>query len=123
MRLGHLQPEQKNKQNSGNTMRSTGKVMVSVFWNARGILLADYLEKGHTIKGTYYADLLRQLWGKNQEDSAWKLTRGVLFHEDSVIGHSDDDCHPEMQIRTCPYPLDLATFRPQPPSQGEEGAY
>lgn len=57
-------------------MRSTGKVMVSVFWNARGILLVDYLEKGHTIKGTYYADLLRQLWEKIK-----KIRRGSSGEE------------------------------------------
>ena len=30
---------------------SAGKVMVSAFWNAEGILFIDYLEKGKTITG------------------------------------------------------------------------
>jgi hypothetical protein len=30
----------------GKTQRSVGKVMASVFWDARGIIFNDYLEKG-----------------------------------------------------------------------------
>ena len=43
------------------TVPSAGKVMASVFWDADGILLIDYLQKGQTINGTYYASLLTQL--------------------------------------------------------------
>ena len=39
----------------GRTVPSAGKVMASVFWDADGILLIDYLQKGQTINGTYYA--------------------------------------------------------------------
>jgi len=35
--------------------------MATVFWDANGIFLIDYLEKGKTIKGAYYAALLDQL--------------------------------------------------------------
>ena len=35
-----------------------GKVMVSAFWNAHGILFIDYLEKGKTINSDYYMALL-----------------------------------------------------------------
>ena len=47
------------------TVPSAGKVMASVFWDADGILLTDYLQKGQTINGTYYASLLTQLREKN----------------------------------------------------------
>jgi hypothetical protein len=30
----------------GKTQRSAGKVMASVFWDARGIIFIDYLKKG-----------------------------------------------------------------------------
>lgn len=42
-------------------VRSAGKVMASVFWDAKGILLIDYLPTGQTITGQYYANLLDQL--------------------------------------------------------------
>lgn len=34
---------------------SAGKVMASVFWDAEGVIMIDYLEKGATITGSYYA--------------------------------------------------------------------
>jgi len=40
---------------------SAGKVMASVFWDAEGILFIDYLEKGKTITGQYYSNLLAKL--------------------------------------------------------------
>lgn len=43
------------------TVPSAGKVMATVFWDHKGILLVDYLEKGRTINGPYYANLLDQL--------------------------------------------------------------
>jgi hypothetical protein len=42
--------------------------------------MSDYLEQGHTINGTYYADELRQLRGK--------LTQGVLFLHDHALAHT-----------------------------------
>ena len=40
------------------TQQSSGKVMASVFWDAHGVISIDYLEKGRTIIGAYYAALL-----------------------------------------------------------------
>jgi hypothetical protein len=37
----------------GKTQRSAGKVMASVFWDERGIIFIDYLEKGQTINSEY----------------------------------------------------------------------
>ena len=36
------------------TVQSAGKVMASVFWDYKGILLIDYLQKGKTINSEYY---------------------------------------------------------------------
>ena len=38
--------------------QSTENVTVSVFWDAHGVILIDYLKKGRTITGSYYAALL-----------------------------------------------------------------
>ena len=40
------------------TQRSAGKVKARVFRGTRGVIFIDYLEKGRTITGTYYAALL-----------------------------------------------------------------
>jgi histone-lysine N-methyltransferase SETMAR len=46
---------------------STGKVIASEFWDAEGILFIDYLEKGKTITGEYYSNLLTILDKKINE--------------------------------------------------------
>ena len=35
--------------------------MVSIFWNAKGILLIDYVEKDQIMNGEYYGNLLDEL--------------------------------------------------------------
>ena len=40
---------------------SAGKVMVTVFWDAKGVIMLDFLPKRSTITGVYYANLLDQL--------------------------------------------------------------
>ena len=40
---------------------SAGKVMASVFWDSEGVLMIDYLERGKTVTGIYYAELIRKL--------------------------------------------------------------
>jgi histone-lysine N-methyltransferase SETMAR len=37
------------------------KAMASVFWDAEGILFINYLEKGKTMTGKYYSNLLTRL--------------------------------------------------------------
>ena len=46
---------------------SAEKVMASVFWDAEGILFIDYLERGKTINGEYYSNLLTRLDEKIRE--------------------------------------------------------
>ena len=43
------------------TVQSAGKVMASVVWDYKGILLIDYLQKGKIINSEYYRNLLDQL--------------------------------------------------------------
>ena len=69
------------------TVPSAGKVMASVFWDADGILLIDYLQKGQTINGTYYASLPTQLRENIEIKRRGKLTKGVLFHQDNAPVH------------------------------------
>src|SRR5258705_11581550 len=43
------------------TVLSAGKVMATVFWVFQKTIMSDYLEKGRTIAGAYYAALLDSL--------------------------------------------------------------
>ena len=59
---------------------SANKVMSTVFWDARGVIHIDYLQKGRTINGEYYTNLLDRF----NEDLKKKLPhltkKKVLFH-------------------------------------------
>jgi histone-lysine N-methyltransferase SETMAR len=46
---------------------SAGKIMTSVFWDNESVLFIDYLEKGKTITGEYYSNLLTRLDEKIRE--------------------------------------------------------
>jgi len=63
---------QNNKVWSGNTpvlpflrnSRSSyllGKSIATVFWENKGVIMTDYLSKGSTVTGAYYANELRKL--------------------------------------------------------------
>lgn len=66
---------------------SAGKVMASVFWDAEGIIMVEYLEKGATITGSYYAGQIRRLREAIKEKRRGKLRAGVLFHQDNAPAH------------------------------------
>ena len=60
---------------------SAGKVITSVFWNAKGIVFIKYIQKGRTINGKYYANLL------SCEKQSRQLAKEVLFHQDNAPAH------------------------------------
>ena len=40
--------------------RSAGKVMATVFWDIKGVLLLDFLERNHTVTDQHYSDQLEE---------------------------------------------------------------
>lgn len=67
--------------------RSAKKVLASVFWDAKGILLIDYLEKGKTINSEYYCNLLDQLDAKIHEKRPGLQHKKIIFHQDNAPAH------------------------------------
>ena len=59
---------------------SAGKVMATVFWDAQGIIMLDFLAKKITITVAYYANLLDQLRTVIREKRRDKLSKGILLH-------------------------------------------
>jgi hypothetical protein len=55
--------------------------MASVFWDARGIIFIDYLEKGQTINSEYYIALLERLNDEIKKKRPHLKKKKVLFHE------------------------------------------
>ena len=66
---------------------SAGKVMATVIWDAKGIIMLDFLPKRSTITGVYYANLLDQLKTAIHEKCRGKLSKGVLLQQDNVSPH------------------------------------
>ena len=88
--------------------------MATIFWDTKGILLIDYLDKGQTITGEYYASLLRQLRIKIKSKRRGKLSKGVLLLQDNAPVHNAHvatttarDCGYEI-LPHPPYSPDLA---------------
>jgi hypothetical protein len=70
---------------------SAGKVMASVFWDAEGILFIDYLEKGKTITGEYYSNLLTRQINSCEKTGLQKkknhLSSGQCTHPQKCFGN------------------------------------
>lgn len=69
------------------TTKSAEKVMATVFWDCQGILLVDYLEKGKSITGLYYAGLLHNLNDEICNNRRGIEKKKVLFLQDNASPH------------------------------------
>ena len=93
-------------------MESVGKVMATVFWDARGIIYTDCLEKGQAIRGAYYASLLH----RTSEEIKKKRShlKKILFHQDNARVHTGAISMAKIMelkfelLQHLPYSLDLA---------------
>ena len=62
--------------------------MATVFWDAKGVIMLDFLPKRSTITGVYYANLLDQLRTAIQEKHWDKLSKDVLLRQDNARVHT-----------------------------------
>ncbi|GBP85450.1 Histone-lysine N-methyltransferase SETMAR [Eumeta japonica] len=67
---------------------SANKVMATVFWDARGVIHIDYLEKGKTITGEYYSKLLDRFDVDLKQKRPHLAKKKVLFHQDNARVHT-----------------------------------
>ena len=65
---------------------SAGKVMATVFWDAHGVIMLDFLAKKSTITGAYY--LLDQMRTAIREKSQGKLSKGILLQQLNARVHT-----------------------------------
>jgi [histone H3]-lysine36 N-dimethyltransferase SETMAR len=93
---------------------SAGKIMATIFWDSQGILLIDYMNKGNTVTGEYYANLMHRLRDAIKVKRRGKLTQGVLLLHDNAPVHKSRlskaavaDCG-FVEIDHPPYSPDLA---------------
>ena len=69
------------------TQQWAGKVMASAFWDAHGILIIDYLEKGKTINSAYYMALLDILSAEIKKKRPHMQKKKVLLYQDNAPSH------------------------------------
>ena len=69
---------------------SAGKVMATVFLDAKGIIMLDFLPKRSTITGVYYANLLDQLRTaiREKHEVNSQTCKGVLLQQDNAGVHT-----------------------------------
>ena len=70
------------------TQPSAGKVMATVFWDAKAVIIVHVLPKRSTITGVYYANLLDKLRTAIHEKRRGKLSKGVLLQQDNARVHT-----------------------------------
>ncbi|GFU62633.1 histone-lysine N-methyltransferase SETMAR [Trichonephila clavipes] len=64
------------------------KIMCTVFWDSKGILLIDFLPRGQTINAAVYCETLRKLRRAIQNKRRGFLSKGVVFLHDNARPHT-----------------------------------
>jgi hypothetical protein len=67
---------------------SAGKVMLTVFWDSRGVLLACFQKHGEYVNSTSYCKVLLNLWDATRRRRPGQLARGILLHRDNARPHT-----------------------------------
>ena len=60
----------------------------TVFWDAQGVIMLDFLAKKSTITVAYYANLLHQLRPVISEKHQGKLSKVILLQQDNARVHT-----------------------------------
>ena len=92
------------------TQPSASKVMVTVFWDSKGIILIDYKPAGTSFTGEYYANVIKQLRVAIKEKRRGKLAAGVLLLHDNAPVHKSRVAQAaicECKLNHTPYSQDL----------------
>ncbi|KAJ4447710.1 hypothetical protein ANN_09718 [Periplaneta americana] len=97
--ISHFTPQTKQQsmhwRYSGSPVRtkfkqtlSVRKVMCTVFWDKKGILLIDFLPRGETVNADRYRETLRKLRRAIQNKRRGMLTAGVVLLHDNARPHT-----------------------------------
>lgn len=68
-------------------LSSARKVVASVFWDAKENVFIDYLQKGQTINGEYFANFLRQQRKAIKSKRPGKLRKETLLQQINASAH------------------------------------
>jgi hypothetical protein len=63
---------------------SAGKVMLTVFWDTQGVLLAHFKKRGENVNSALYCEMLLKVRYLIHRKCPGQLARGVLLHHDNA---------------------------------------
>lgn len=98
----HVTPESKQqsmewrhthspKKQKFKTTMSAQKIMCTVFWDRKGVLLIDFLARGETINAARYCETLRKLKRAIQNKRRGMLSNGIVLLHDNARPHTAND--------------------------------
>lgn len=67
---------------------SARKIMCTVFWDRKGVLLVEFLPRGDTINSTRYCETLKKLRRAIQNKRRGMLSKGILLLHDNARPHA-----------------------------------
>jgi histone-lysine N-methyltransferase SETMAR len=70
------------------TVKSAGKIMATIFWDSKAILLTDYLSRGATINGAYYCKVLADLRYRLRNRRRGYLADGIYLLHDNASSYT-----------------------------------
>lgn len=80
--------EQKVRAKRPKIQKSMAKVLLTVFWDAKGMILADYLENGNTATNQYYVTLFDRLNDEINEKRPHLKQKKLLHLQDNSPAHN-----------------------------------
>jgi hypothetical protein len=66
---------------------SARKLLATVFWDTKGVLLVDFMPQGTTITSEVYCETLKKLQRAIQNKRRGMLTSGVVLLHDNMRPH------------------------------------
>jgi hypothetical protein len=69
-------------------MPFAGKVMLSIFLDPQGVMLASFQKHGENMNPASYCEVLLKLWDAIRRICPGQLARGVLLHLDNARPHT-----------------------------------
>jgi hypothetical protein len=77
-----------NKKLKVTSTSSAGKVMLTMFWDSRGVLLIHFQKHGGNVNSASCCEVLFKVQNAFRRKHSGQLARRILLHHDSVRPHA-----------------------------------
>ena len=68
------------------TVLSTGKILLTVFWDSQTVHMTEFLEAGNTVNSAWYIETIKNLWRRVCQDR--RSTSPILMLHDNARPHT-----------------------------------